>query len=82
MKQEGKVTITSLGDYAEKKSTKEWVLETEGTNLLEVLSIPEVDHTRTVSNDIVEIINVLGIEAARAALLNVPHTHTHTLFLD
>jgi DNA-directed RNA polymerase II subunit RPB1 len=70
MRQEGKVTIDNKGNYIDKKSTKEWVLETEGTNLLEVLSIPEVDHTRTISNDIVEIINVLGIEAARAALLN------------
>jgi DNA-directed RNA polymerase II subunit RPB1 len=71
MKQEGKVTIDSRGAYVDKKNNKEWVLETEGTNLLEVLSIPEVDHTRTISNDVVEIFNVLGIEAARAALLNV-----------
>lgn len=29
-----------------------------------------VDSTRTFSNDIVEILNVLGIEACRKALLN------------
>ena len=35
----------------------------------QVLSHPEVDATRTVSNHLVEIIDVLGIEAARLALL-------------
>ena len=46
------------------------LLDTDGTALLEVLSIPEVDHERTVSNDIIEILQVLGIEGARAALVN------------
>nr|AOE43181.1 RNA polymerase II largest subunit/RNA polymerase II core subunit [Cavenderia deminutiva] len=48
---------------------KEWVLDTDGVNLLEVMSHPDVDHSRTTSNDIVEIIQVLGIEAVRNALL-------------
>ncbi|EGG15801.1 RNA polymerase II largest subunit [Cavenderia fasciculata] len=48
---------------------KEWVLDTDGVNLLEVMSHPDVDFSRTVSNDIVEIIQVLGIEAVRNALL-------------
>src|SRR5215475_4939651 len=52
-----------------KEQYKEWILDTEGINLLSVLSCPEVDHTRTTSNDIVEIIQVLGIEAVRNALL-------------
>jgi DNA-directed RNA polymerase II subunit RPB1 len=50
-------------------SLKEWILDTEGINLLAVLSCPEVDHRRTTSNDIVEIVQVLGIEAVRNALL-------------
>ena len=37
----------------------------------EVLSDADVDHTRTISNDIVEICTVLGIEGTRAALLNM-----------
>jgi len=45
------------------------VLDTEGVNLLQVLSYPGVDPTRTMSNDLVEIINDLGIEAVRQALL-------------
>ena len=47
----------------------EWVLDTEGVNLIEVMTHPDVDHTRTVSNDIIEVVNVLGIEAGRNALL-------------
>ncbi|PSC72236.1 DNA-directed RNA polymerase II subunit 1 [Micractinium conductrix] len=47
----------------------EWVLDTEGVNLLEVMCHPEVDYTRTVSNDIIEMLQTLGIEAARNALL-------------
>jgi DNA-directed RNA polymerase beta' subunit len=47
-----------------------WVLDTMGTNLLEILGIDYIDNTRTFSNDIVEIYHVLGIEAARQAIYN------------
>jgi DNA-directed RNA polymerase beta' subunit len=47
-----------------------WVLDTIGTNLLEILGIDYIDNTRTFSNDIVEIYNVLGIEAARQSIYN------------
>lgn len=47
---------------------KEWVLDTEGTNLLEVMAHPRVDFRRTTSNDIRETLVVLGVEGARAAL--------------
>ena len=47
-----------------------WVLDTIGTNLLEVLGLDYIDNTRTLSNDIVEIYDVLGIEAARQAIYN------------
>ena len=46
----------------------EWVLDTDGTNLIEILSDPNIDQTRTISNDIREINDTLGIEAARTAL--------------
>lgn len=48
----------------------EWNLETDGTNLTSVLANPYVDKHRTVSNDITEIFEVFGIEAARQALYN------------
>ena len=47
-----------------------WVLDTIGTNLLDVLSLDYIDYTRTYSNDIPEIFDVLGMEAARQALYN------------
>ena len=46
----------------------EWVLDTDGTNLIEILANPNVDATRTISNDIREIYETLGIEAARNSL--------------
>ncbi|KTW31322.1 DNA-directed RNA polymerase II subunit rpb1 [Pneumocystis jirovecii RU7] len=48
---------------------EEWVLETDGINLAEVMAVENVDPRRTYSNSFVEILQVLGIEATRAALL-------------
>jgi DNA-directed RNA polymerase II subunit RPB1 len=48
----------------------EWVLDTDGTNLVEILANPNIDATRTICNDIREIYETLGIEAARNALYN------------
>jgi DNA-directed RNA polymerase II subunit RPB1 len=47
-----------------------WVLDTIGTNLLEVLGLEYIDSKRTISNDIIEIFNVLGMEAARQCIYN------------
>ncbi|KAI9756566.1 MAG: DNA-directed RNA polymerase II subunit RPB1 [Lichina confinis] len=47
----------------------EWFLDTNGSALGEVLTIPGVDAKRTYSNVFVEIFQVFGIEATRAALL-------------
>eukprot|EP00854_Cymbomonas_tetramitiformis_P009466 gene9466-11218_t len=47
----------------------EWVLDTEGCNLLEVMCHECVDHTRVQSNHLTEAIEVLGIEGTRNALL-------------
>jgi DNA-directed RNA polymerase beta' subunit len=52
------------------KKQEIWVLDTIGTNLLDVLGLDFIDTTRTFSNDIVEIYNVLGIEAARQIIYN------------
>ena len=52
------------------KKQEIWVLDTIGTNLLDVLGLDFIDNKRPVSNDIVEIYNVLGIEAARQAIYN------------
>jgi DNA-directed RNA polymerase II subunit RPB1 len=47
-----------------------WVLDTVGTNLLDVLSQDYIDHRRTISNDITEMLNIFGIEAARQCIYN------------
>ncbi|KMU72114.1 LOW QUALITY PROTEIN: DNA-directed RNA polymerase 2 subunit RPB1 [Coccidioides immitis RMSCC 3703] len=59
----------SLYKNSEDPQCKEWVLETSGSALGDVLAIPGVDATRTYSNQFVEILEVFGIEATRTALL-------------
>ncbi|CAF3897966.1 unnamed protein product [Rotaria sp. Silwood1] len=45
-----------------------WILKTDGTALERVLSTKNVDSCRTYTNDVVEIFDVLGIEAVRKAI--------------
>jgi len=59
--------VESNGIY---KKQDIWVLDTIGTNLLDVLGLDYIDTKRTFSNDIIEIYNVLGIEAARQSIYN------------
>ena len=47
-----------------------WVLDTTGSNLLNVLGADFIDFARTYSNDIREVYDVLGLEAARQMLFN------------
>jgi DNA-directed RNA polymerase beta' subunit len=70
-----KVILRKLKDNKEETSgifvKKEiWVLDTIGTNLLEVLGLNYINQNKTFSNDIVETFNVLGIEAARQVIYN------------
>jgi len=54
-----------------KFSAKEtWVLDTTGSNLLDTLGLDYIDINRTYSNDIKEVFDVLGIEAARETIFN------------
>ncbi|MGM5482600.1 MAG: DNA-directed RNA polymerase subunit A'' [Nanobdellota archaeon] len=52
------------------KRDDEFVIVTAGTNLKEVVKLDYVDPSRTFSNDIHEIRNVLGVEAARRTIVN------------
>lgn len=47
-----------------------YVLDTTGSNLLDVLGLNFIDYKRTFSNDIREVFNVLGIEAVRQVIYN------------
>jgi DNA-directed RNA polymerase II subunit RPB1 len=59
--------VETLGSY---KKQDIWVLDTIGTNMLDVLGLDYIDPNRTYSNDIIEIFHVLGMEAARQAIYN------------
>ena len=58
--------VTDEGDIYDKK---EVILDSAGTNLLNVLGLDDVNKINTISNDIHEVLNVLGIEAARNILI-------------
>ncbi len=47
-----------------------FVLYTEGSNFKEIMQIDGIDKTRTVTNDIEEMYEVLGIEGARNTIIN------------
>jgi len=48
--------------------SKEWILKTSGSNLLDILGDDAVDNIRTISNDILEFHEIFGIEATRELL--------------
>jgi DNA-directed RNA polymerase II subunit RPB1 len=47
----------------------QWYLDTSGSALRDVLAVYGVDGTRTYTNDLWQIVEVFGIEAARSALV-------------
>jgi DNA-directed RNA polymerase subunit A'' len=51
------------------EETGEWVIRTDGSNLSAVLDVPGIDPTRTTTNNVHEIAETLGIEAARNSLI-------------
>src|SRR3989344_3944791 len=52
------------------KTAEEYVILTSGSNLKEIGNIEGIDNTRTTTNNVFEIYNVLGVEAARQAIIN------------
>jgi len=66
MRQNNRIKYNSEIQKFEKVS--EWILDTDGSNFVEIISNPNIDSYRTKTNDINEIYSVLGIEAARNAL--------------
>jgi DNA-directed RNA polymerase subunit A" len=62
--------IRDITKVVVKKEGEEYVVYTEGSNFAEILGMEGVDKKRTVTNNIREIEEVLGIEAARNALID------------
>jgi DNA-directed RNA polymerase II subunit RPB1 len=70
-----RVMIRKITDNVEEKQSgfekkTIWVLDTVGTNLLDILGLDYVDIYRSVTNDIQEVYRTLGIEAARQSIFN------------
>jgi DNA-directed RNA polymerase II subunit RPB1 len=68
-KKDGKFVIMNDKENAVIKKDI-WILDTTGTNLLDTLALDYIDNTRTYSNDIKEVFDILGIEAARNMIYN------------
>ena len=62
--------IKGIGKVIIRKDDTEWIIHTEGSNLKEILDMEGIDHVRTTTNNIHEIGEVLGIEAARQSIIN------------
>jgi DNA-directed RNA polymerase II subunit RPB1 len=52
------------------KEVHQYVLDTDGSNYIQVMNHPYVDSTRLSSSHVHDIYEILGIEATRAVLLN------------
>ncbi len=61
--------IKGINRVVVKMEGNEYVVYTEGSNLADILQLRGVDQTRTVTNNITEIEEVLGVEAARNSII-------------
>ncbi len=61
--------IKGISQVVVSKEGNEWTISTLGSNLKKVFEIEGVDTSRTTSNNIFETYDVLGIEAARNAII-------------
>lgn len=65
--------IADITRVVMRREEEGYVIYTEGSNLAKVIQIPGVDTTSTHTNNFREIYEVLGIEAARRAIMNEAH---------
>jgi len=62
--------VKGVSEVRVSQKENEWVINTLGSNLAKVLVVQGVDLIRTTTNNIHEVLKVLGIEAARQAIIN------------
>ena len=62
--------VPSISRSVINQTNDEIKIYAEGTGIREVFGIPEVDFTRTKTNHIREILDVLGVEAARTCIID------------
>lgn len=63
-----KYDIREPDETGEYQNIQAWNLETDGSNLADVMCVEGVDFTKTTCNSFVEVLSVLGIEASRQSL--------------
>ncbi len=51
------------------KQGDRWIIKTAGSNLKDILRLPEVDIENTTTNNIFEVLSVFGVEAAREVII-------------
>lgn len=66
--------VKGIGKVVIRHEHNEWVIHNEGSNIGAILKIDGVDIVKTTTNDIFEIEKVLGIEAARNAIIHELYT--------
>ncbi len=62
--------VKEVSSAVVRREEDEWIINTIGSNLGDVLNVPEVDETRTISNDLYEVMKILGVEAARNLIIS------------
>jgi DNA-directed RNA polymerase beta' subunit len=74
----GSERLTYNEEEGKYKTSEEYILDTDGSNFLEVMNHPAVDATRVTSTHVHDVYPLLGIEATRHTL----YTEITTLFED
>jgi len=74
----GSERLRFMEESGKYETSEEYILDTDGSNFLEVMNHPAVDATRVTSTHVHDIYSVLGIEATRHIL----YTEITTLFED
>ena len=62
--------IPNIKEFYFLKDKDTWMIETIGSNLQKLLTLPFIDETKTKSTNLWDIYNILGIEAARQFLID------------
>ena len=74
LKEKLKETIISgvkgISQVVVAKRDRDYIIKTAGSNTKDIIEIKGIDRNRVTSNDIHDVANVLGIEAARQTIIN------------
>ena len=64
-----KINVKNIDKEGNIQNKKQVILDSSGTNLVDILSMEHIDKINTISNDIYEVLEVLGVEAARQVII-------------